>query len=154
MTCLSAALPTWHRHASRAVSPAVSSKRLRIFLLLSVLVFSKDRLDQIPDMGVDVLERLFVRSPNFLGGPLDSRRVFYVPVEGHRLGWRRRENSLGLFSQRHDHVVVLQIGHLAEGFRRLPRKIDFFLGEKADRAAIDRFGIQSGAAKQEFGSIE
>src|SRR5438876_7149478 len=76
-------------------SVVVHSRGLRIFFLLSVLVFSEDRLDQIPNVCVDVLERLFVRGPDLLGRPLDSRRVFGVPVESHRLGWRRRENFLG-----------------------------------------------------------
>src|SRR6266850_4326851 len=147
MTCLSAAAPTWQRQASRAARPAVSSERLRIFLL-SVVVFSQDRLDQIPDMGVDVLERFFVRGPNFLGRPLDSRRVFYVPVEGHRLGWRRRENFLGFFGQSHDDVVMLEIGNLADGFGGLTRDIDLFLRQEADGAAIDGLRLEPGTAEK------
>src|SRR2546423_13715868 len=103
--------------ATAAVSRVVvHSRGLRIFFLLSVFVLSEDRLDQIPNVCVDVLERLFVRGPDLFRGPLDSRRVFDVPVEGHRLGWRRWENSLGFFGQRHDDLVMIQIRYLTHGF--------------------------------------
>src|SRR5713226_4996764 len=105
--------------------PVLSRERLSIGLL-SVDLFSQDRLDQIPDVRVDVLERSFVGRSNLLGRTFHERRVLHVPVERHRLGWRRRENFLGIPVQRHDHLIVVQIGNLAHSLWLMMQNIQSF----------------------------
>src|SRR5207247_687974 len=91
---------------STATTQTATALVIREYLdirFLSVVLFSQDRLDQIPDMRVDVLEGFFVSGAHLFRCALHERRVLHVPVEAHRLGWRRRKNSLRLLRQRHDH---------------------------------------------------
>src|SRR6266404_2522677 len=99
---MTAAEAGWQRPSARTAAKAAPPKRacLSIIFSLSVLLlFSEDRLDQIPDVSVDVLERFFVGGTNLLGRPFHEGRVSDVPVEPHRFGRRRGENFLGLVRQ-------------------------------------------------------
>src|SRR2546425_13160200 len=119
LTRMTAAEAGWQRPSARTAATAAPPKRAWLSIIFSVsvlLLFSEDRLDQIPDMGVDVLKRLFVGGPNLLGCSLHEGRVSDVPVEPHRLGRRRGENFLGLVRQGDDDLVVIDVGDLADGF--------------------------------------
>src|ERR1043166_1186198 len=118
LTRMFAARPGWQNPSARTAATAAPLKRgwLNIIFFISVLLFSEDRLDQIPDVGVDVLERFFVGGANLLGRPFHEGWISDVPVEPYRLGRRRGENFLGLVRQGDDDLVMIDIGDLADGF--------------------------------------
>src|SRR3954469_5900427 len=144
------------RKAAAAIKLPAAMKRAGVVALVmgSSLLVAQDGLDQVLDVGAQESVGLVVGGPDLLRTAGHLRGVADAPVETDHLGGGRGEHPAGLLGERHDHLVVVQVGDLLDGAAAVAGDVDPLLPEEGEGRLVESPGVEAGAAEDELGLAE